>query len=361
MTDTPFIKKRRQQFMSEQHYEKLKEFIVQSINEYDESKITKEDGLDESSYLARKAPAHNKIAQLYLEYTGGDAIEFLSSLLEEAIVLFEKANIYYQKWSKERDFKDYPLISLADSNEYEEVLQLIGLCYLLHRPDLLPRLARLCDGENYKYAGYDAVYEDFLVMAYDDKNLRFATDDIRHGKKYLPFSNALLSDTKEEALEELQTYMKKWYKNHDDLIWHDAHLDSETYIGYWAFEVAALVYLMDLDDSSLHKYIYYPKDMVEYARSITTDSDPKAEPEPVKPPPSRYTGYSVAVGEVCQETGYYECPRLKGRTVMLMQGQPVAGDKHNEMGAIIWYKLTKEAERDYLDNRKKDPLTGNWE
>ena len=85
-------------------------------------------------------------------------------------------------------------------------------------------------------------------------------------------------------------------------------------------------------------------------------------PSPVvTPPPSRYTGYSVAEGQVCQETGHYECPRQQGRTILLMQGQPLKGEKHNEMGAIIWYKLTKEAERDYLENRKKNPLTGNWE
>lgn len=85
-------------------------------------------------------------------------------------------------------------------------------------------------------------------------------------------------------------------------------------------------------------------------------------PSPVvTPPPSRYTGYSVAEGQVCQETGHYECPRQQGRTILLMQGQPLKGEKHNEMGAIIWYKLTVEAEREYLDNRKKNPLTGNWE
>ena len=46
---------------------------------------------------------------------------------------------------------------------------------------------------------------------------------------------------------------------------------------------------------------------------------------------------------------------------MLMQRQPVAGDKYNEMGAIIRYKLTKEVEQYYLDNRKKAPFAGNWE
>ena len=108
-------------------------------------------------------------------------------------------------------------------------------------------------------------------------------------------------------------------------------------------------------DQWLHRFDQYPM----------PDMTPHQPPEPENPkvvaPPSRYTGYSVAEGQVCQETGYYECPRQQGRTILLMQGQPLKGEKHNEMGAIIWYKLTKEAERDYLENRKKNPLTGNWE
>ena len=108
-------------------------------------------------------------------------------------------------------------------------------------------------------------------------------------------------------------------------------------------------------DQWLHRFDQYPM----------PDMTPHQPPEPENPkvvaPPSRYTGYSVAEGQVCQETGHYECPRQQGRTILLMQGQPLKGEKHNEMGAIIWYKLTKEAERDYLENRKKNPLTGNWE
>ena len=116
--------------------------------------------------------------------------------------------------------------------------------------------------------------------------------------------------------------------------------------------------LYGLDDSSYRDMTFYPKDLVDWARENVDLR--KLQPLTVTPK-SRYTGYAVTVGEICQETGHYECPRLQGRIVMLMQGQKVLGEKHNEMGAIIWYKLTKEAERDYLENRKKNPLTGNWE
>ena len=109
-------------------------------------------------------------------------------------------------------------------------------------------------------------------------------------------------------------------------------------------------------DEWLCRFDQYPTPEPLPSIKITPTSSPV-----VTPPPSRFTGYSVAAGDVCQETGYYECPRQQGRTIMLTQGQKVLGDTHNQMGAIIWYKLTKEAERDYLDNRKKNPITGEWE
>ena len=108
-------------------------------------------------------------------------------------------------------------------------------------------------------------------------------------------------------------------------------------------------------DEWLRRYDRFPVPTLEPVNKEVTH---KVE---VAPRPSRYTGYKVAVGEVCEETGYYECPHLTGKTVMLMKGQPVAGEKYNEKGEIVWYKLTKEAERYYLDNRKKNPQTGNWE
>ena len=99
-------------------------------------------------------------------------------------------------------------------------------------------------------------------------------------------------------------------------------------------------------DQWLHRFDQYPMP------DIMQQQPTEPETPPIVTPPSRYTGYSVAVGEICQETGHYECPRMLGKTVVINQGQKVIGDAYNEMGAIIWYKLTKEAEREYLDSRK---------
>lgn len=68
---------------------------------------------------------------------------------------------------------------------------------------------------------------------------------------------------------------------------------------------------------------------------------------------SRYTGDAVAVGDECQVTGLYEAPYLNNKVVMLYQGQKVAGDTHNELGQIMWYRLTDRAAQEHNTKSKK--------
>ena len=146
----------------------------------------------------------------------------------------------------------------------------------------------------------------------------------------------------------MAAHLKGWYKNMmKDTAWGDWHEAGQEniYFGHWSLESGLITLLYGLDDSSYREMMFYPKDLVDWARENVDLT--KLQPLNVTPK-SRYTGYSVTVGEVCQETGSYECPRMEGRIVVLMQGQTVVGDKYNQMGAIIWYKLTKEAESEHL-------------
>ncbi|TDR27060.1 hypothetical protein [Hydromonas duriensis] len=93
-------------------------------------------------------------------------------------------------------------------------------------------------------------------------------------------------------------------------------------------------------------------DSFEYMKEKRLENQPTphaemvaAQEEPIKT--SRYSGEWVAVGEICQVTGLYEAPYLRNKTVMLYQGQKVAGDTHNELGQIVWYRLTEQAANEY--------------
>ncbi len=73
--------------------------------------------------------------------------------------------------------------------------------------------------------------------------------------------------------EELQNYMTNWYQDQEeyDYAWYDSHDGLSTiYFGYWAFEVAAVVIMLDLDDSSFRDHEYYPKDFADSAKQLKT-------------------------------------------------------------------------------------------
>ncbi|MEZ4907227.1 MAG: DUF1911 domain-containing protein [Saprospiraceae bacterium] len=69
----------------------------------------------------------------------------------------------------------------------------------------------------------------------------------------------------------IKKYLDNWYKNTKLLTWHN-YLNSVengnfSYFGYWSFESAAIVAIMDLDDSSFKDNPNYPKDLVDYYRA----------------------------------------------------------------------------------------------
>ena len=87
------------------------------------------------------------------------------------------------------------------------------------------------------------------------------------------------SSDNEGALEHLRKFLGRWYKDLAGAPWHDAHkpdADGRTggYCGHWSFEAAAAVLLLGIeDDSSLHAYRHYPKDLAAWAKA---ESDPRA-------------------------------------------------------------------------------------
>jgi hypothetical protein len=112
----------------------------------------------------------------------------------------------------------------------------------------------------------------------DDDLIHFLLQDnfpnpTRNG--YKPFKSLLAKNTDETNKNDVKKYLDKWYQNTNLLTWHNYKSSIETskyYYGYWCFEAAAIVALLDLDDSSFRENQYYPKDLVDYYRSDKNSS-----------------------------------------------------------------------------------------
>lgn len=128
----------------------------------------------------------------------------------------------------------------------------------------IERLKKIVDKKNMN----DAVI-DFLLCASD---IGYTNITNRYYKDN-PYAKTremieLAQTDKKEASKRLQTYMEKeWFKGHYDYEWKNAHKEPG-YVGYWSFETAALVKILELDDTSLKDNNHYPYDLAHYKNTM---------------------------------------------------------------------------------------------
>jgi hypothetical protein len=320
-----FHQKRRQQFLGEVAYNETRKYVEEtSIPRFKRAISAPESSAEDRTRLA-DACADYSFTNYMLRYTGGDAIESLREDLAEIIGAHEQAAKYVQEFEKDPAF---PPLRFIEIDEYERVLQLIGLCYLLHRQDLLPRIAKMLDASS---AARDTLYEDLLAFELED---RYDLDSWYHDAPYRDLINSLYRDTDEESIADLKLYLKNWYAALAKAPWHNSHLTMEgdscgAYFGYWAIEAAAVAYLLELDDSSFRDHLVYPKDLVDFARKMDLEA-------PADTTPTDRSKLRVEGGEKCPRSGFWSTPAMNNTRRHFTEGDLMPVFESSSYGATIW-------------------------
>jgi hypothetical protein len=250
---------KRQNFYSENHYNIFLKASDDAINFY-RTRTFKSDSSEEEEMLRSRFFQRLSLDKLLATYTAGEAVPSLTPILEDLVSKYE------ERQGKLAQYEMNPNISpLAISDypyQYEECVQVIGFCILLHRTDLLQRFVSLID--NAGYEGTDTLYEDLLCKVLPG---RHDIDQWYHDV-YSPLVQAIYSETAEDASAHLERYCREWYAAFEHAPWHDTHHQGEdgSYVGYWAIEAGAIAFLYSIDDSKID-HMAYPKDLVEYARN----------------------------------------------------------------------------------------------
>jgi hypothetical protein len=326
-----FHEKRRQQFLIENVFDEKIAFYHQSIKELNENMQ------ENADYLASKmrlsfSIAHDIFSQFVLKYTAGESIDPLRNELENIIAAYERYGEYLWKYEGDRNV---PVFDFVVIDDYSQLMQLIGLCFLLHRRDLLPRLAALQDGldavgkTGEGNGGADALFEEFLIFGMGGEE-RYQSDYLCALKPYEPLFHALTDETNEARLKELNIFLKRWYKDLAGCGWHDSHRPDDAgnqggYYGYWSFEAGAAVILLGIeDDSSLHQYLYYPKDLVAWCR---------ANPHLSEATPAKLR---CEANHPCPKTGYWWTPAKQNSRAYFQQGEVMPDFPNSSYGATIW-------------------------
>lgn len=225
---------------------------------------------------ARKAPgefastlrfmAADRWAAFQLRYTAGDSLTELAQSLTAVVEAFEDY-VEENEGKPDRDYAaPFRMHDMVDT--YIDYLHLICVSILLHREDLIPRIHGLVEGTDYD--GVDAVIEDLLQFFLPD---RPEPDEWFWNKPYRTLLDAIDAETSAEQSKLMKKYVRGWYpalKGKAAFWGQHERIKPEfsPYFGYWTMCAAAFSYLYDIDDSSYRDEIVYPKDMVDYARSM---------------------------------------------------------------------------------------------
>ncbi|GFM67910.1 hypothetical protein PSCICJ_40280 [Pseudomonas cichorii] len=306
---------KRQKFYSENHYNNfLREF--DEVSEFFKTNTFKSDSPEEEATLRSRFFQRLALYKLLAAYTAGEEIASLIPLLEDVI---EKYEIRQEKLAEYEQTPNISPLAIGDyPHHYEECVQVVGLCILLHRIDLLKRFVKLIDEAG--YAGNDTLYEDLLCKVLPG---RHDIDQWYHDV-YSPLVQAIYAKTKEEASDYLKKYCNQWYPAFKQAPWHDTHLQGEdgNYVGYWAIEAGAIAFLYGIDDSKI-SHMVYPKDLVEYARNY----QPANEPQIAR----------IDAGQPCSKTGYWFTPAQANSRRHFQQGEIMPSISGSSWGDTLWY------------------------
>jgi hypothetical protein len=325
-----FHLQRRQQFLGESYYLQTMKEIPAVIEMFTKAPAGSGDTEAEGWAISARRIAANRFEELFLLYTAGEAIEPLRHRLETVVAAYERYGDLLWKNTQDRN---EPVFQFAVLDEYCQLMQLIGLCFLLHRRDLLPRIAAMQDGEGGKSnGGADTLFEELMAYGLGPET-RFESDWLCHKKPYEPLFHGLTETTPAKGLKELDLFLKHWYKDLAGTGWHDSHKPDEHgnqggYYGYWSFEAGAAVLLLGIeDDSSLYRYLYYPKDMVAWARQNMNLADTAAGKASIR--------LRCEAGQPCPREGWWFTPARMNSRRHFKTGE-IMPDLKSDWGMTIW-------------------------
>jgi len=236
----------RRQSLDEANYKSaLKEF--EDFGATLESTLAQQAGDVDRQSETLKLRADQLWQALQLRFTAGEDISVLAQSLTQVIEAYERYATTFNVI--EREVWDYPF-TLHPFEHYAEHLRLFAGLVLFRREDLIARFFAL--DKTHDYHGIDSPFEKMREFYFP---YRHYFGDCRWAQ-YKPLVHALTGLTAGERSRRMAKYVK------------EAAAAAPPFAGHWTMCAAAYSYLCDIDDSKFGNDPFYPKDLVDYARSM---------------------------------------------------------------------------------------------
>lgn len=260
---------------------------------------------------------------LYSYSAGIDVVELTKYFpkVVESLQILAKHHINFHK-SNECDGHLVPHLELT-TDEYWEALQLVCFAILFAQPEHLPIIMDILVYENDEQ---DALLDKLVSPWLQDRDISNIY------LRQLPYRklDKVFAAKEEDRPKLMFQYMEEWYGASKREPYHDRH-KSSFFPGYWSLEAAAVTIILRIDDSCYRDKPYYPKDLVDYARSQYTLLDQQGNSE------NSLSHLRCVSGEVCPQSGDWYSPANNKEKRHFNQGEVMPEIPNNAWGETIWY------------------------
>lgn len=320
-----FLIKKREPLLSYEVYEYNFDEMVEGFNIVRESRsIPISEDQDSTLYDSAaqlEQRAWDSLVYLMNCYSGGHPIEDLAKIYPTILAYWES---YADEWrefqaSDQSSSGTVAALALLDSH-FVFANQLICFAILLGWGELLKRIPPIIDFNNPRK---DGMLERLLAPYLENRDV--PDECTRH----LPYFKTLkiFSASADARALLMKEYLDDWYHASRREPYYDSHKRGDQFKGYWAWEAAAITYLLQIDDRSYCDAEFYPADLVEFARSIGASRSSNAK--------SINQELRAKSGQACPKSGTWET-----LDIPLQRGKFAAGEimqaKDSSYGITVW-------------------------
>ncbi len=148
----------------------------------------------------------------------------------------------------------YEPFDFQNLDDYVRALWLVSFAILFDAGDqCVNQLYLLINQE-----GQDALFDWLVALCVSGYS---ATSSLLYANPYAPLYSAL-DATDKERNRLIDQFLKQYYEGMRTTYWHNTHLKEQTgFFGYWCFELAAVVKMLQIDDSTFANNLFYPRDL----------------------------------------------------------------------------------------------------
>ncbi|MEO4175995.1 PoNe immunity protein domain-containing protein [Acinetobacter pittii] len=322
-------KNRREPYQKYKDYEEICLSAVEGIPVGIELIKSPSNNIPENYFYTALMRASRRIAMFSSEYniysySAGLTVEELADFFPKVVEywqLYAKHHINFHQCS-ECDGHLVPHLELV-TDEYWEALQLVCFSILFAQPEHLKIIMELLAYENDEQ---DALLDKLVSPWLPDREI---SEVYLRQLPYRKLEKVFTADEVDRPAL-MSAYMDEWYGASKREPYHDRHKSSQ-FPGYWSLEAAAITVILRIDDSSYRDKPYYPKDLVDYARSqyMVLDEHGNIEGEANR--------LRCEAGQYCPQSGEWYSPANGMQKRHFNQGEIMPEIKDNSWGETIWY------------------------